>query len=249
MDRIIQLKDPTSGDRQFPITSPQAVRDEHGNTWQDMLDAKQDVISDLATIRSDAAFREVYYCTYGTTTAAEITAAVAAGKLPVCLYASYCLVYGRTTETSHVLICPYGNIIYFVTCNLSTNAWAIQTIILQTSIGASNKLAEAYIAGNANVVDSTTRAVTVAMDPRKTYKYLNASGVTSLAFTLNTPAEPNADNIYRLKFYSGATATAVTFPSGLKYPDGTQPSIEANTYYEITVDEDGWLTCQGFKTV
>lgn len=94
--------------------------------------------------------------------------------------------------------------------------------------------------------DSET-AVTVAMDAGKTYKYMNSTGVASLAFTLNTPSTEDRRHLWTLKFRSGATATNVTWPAGLYYPDGTGPAVEANAIYEISIDEDMCVSVQTYK--
>lgn len=107
--------------------------------------------------------------------------------------------------------------------------------------------AAVYAAATTPIVAGEQTAVTVAMDCGKKYKYMDASGIASLAFTLNAPTDATKANIWYIKFRSGATATNVSFPSGLWYPNGTQPSIEANTIYEIMIDEDYCLTMQAYK--
>lgn len=104
-----------------------------------------------------------------------------------------------------------------------------------------------YNAVNSELVTGDGTAVSVAMDAGKTYKYLNTSGVATLAFTLNAAPSNTKRALWTLKFRSGATATSVTWPSGLFYPDGTVPTIEANAIYEISIDEDMCVAVQTYK--
>ena len=97
-------------------------------------------------------------------------------------------------------------------------------------------------------IDTTTASVSVALAPNKTYKYLLSTGVTSLAFTLATPADAAIDNIYRIKFKSGSTPTSVTWPSGVLYANGEVPTIEADCTYEVTI-EDNCLVCIKYEEV
>lgn len=104
-----------------------------------------------------------------------------------------------------------------------------------------------YNAVNSELVTGNDTAVSVAMDAGKTYKYLNASGVATLAFSLNAAPSNTKRALWTLKFRSGATATNVTWPSGLFYPNGTVPTIEANAIYEISIDEDMCVAVQTYK--
>lgn len=107
-------------------------------------DAKQEEISDLETIRSGAAlgatalqdFTEsdpsIFWATYGTTTYAEISAAVSAGKVVLCWYSSRLYVYGGLS-TYHYFICKLTTTtVYYVRVS-SSNAWNNSSATLQTT--------------------------------------------------------------------------------------------------------------------
>lgn len=53
------------------------------------------------TVSGGGGETELYFCTYGTTTFAEITAALAAGKLPVCIYNDVCYQYAGISNVYH----------------------------------------------------------------------------------------------------------------------------------------------------
>lgn len=107
-------------------------------------DAKQEEISDLETIRSGAAlgatalqdFTEsdpsIFWATYGTTTYAEISAAVSAGKLVLCWYSSRLYVYSGLS-TYHYFICKLTTTaVYYVRVS-SANAWSNSSATMQTT--------------------------------------------------------------------------------------------------------------------
>lgn len=60
---------------------------------------------------------------------------------------------------------------------------------------------------------------------------------TMTSLTLALAANPTSDFVaeYHIMFDSGSTATTVTYPSGIKFPDGETPTIEANKTYEFSI--------------
>ena len=95
--------------------------------------------------------------------------------------------------------------------------------------------------------DTTTTDVSEALVVGKTYKYMPDDGVATLAFTLTPPTEDDVVKFCRFKFKSGATATEFTPPSNLYWPDGEQLLPEANTIYEVMIDEDYCVSVLAFK--
>lgn len=59
--------------------------------------------------------------------------------------------------------------------------------------------------------------------------------ISSLTITLATPSNSTIVNEYMIEFVSGNTATTLNLPSGLKYFNGTIPTIEANKTYQISI--------------
>lgn len=104
---------------------------------------------------------------------------------------------------------------------------------------------------NKNIIDSdtSTTAVSEALVVGKTYKYMPSAGVATLAFTLTPPTETDVVKFWRFKFLSGATATEFTPPSGLYWANGESLVPEANTIYEVMIDEDYCVSVLAFKQV
>lgn len=66
--------------------------------------------------------KELFWCTYGTTTYQEISDEIAAGHLPVVLYNNSICVYCRTASNFHMFTYTYLNYNYYVRVNTS-NTW------------------------------------------------------------------------------------------------------------------------------
>lgn len=64
---------------------------------------------------------DIYWCTYGTTTSAEIETAINAGKCPMVKYTNYTYTLRyRNSSTNHRFVCNYGGKEYSVVCQSST---------------------------------------------------------------------------------------------------------------------------------
>jgi len=64
---------------------------------------------------------DIYWCTYGTTTSAEIETAINAGKCPMVKYNNYTYTLRyRNSSTNHRFVCNYGGKEYSVVCQSST---------------------------------------------------------------------------------------------------------------------------------
>lgn len=68
--------------------------------------------------------------------------------------------------------------------------------------------------------------------------------MSSLTYTLATPADATVANEYHFIFQSGSTATQLVNPEGVKVPDNM--SIESNKVYEISILE-GCLAYQSWE--
>lgn len=96
----------------------------------------------------------------------------------------------------------------------------------------------AWVAGT--IQTDTPRIVTTsaaaALDPNKFYVFPEMS---ALSVTLAAPANNDIVNEYHFRFTSGATATALTLPSGVIQPDDF--TVEANKVYEISIVDNYML--------
>ena len=98
---------------------------------------------------------------------------------------------------------------------------------------------------------ATSTSATVALALGKTTEV-----TLSQATTFTLPSAPTTDlgklREVVLKIKVGSTVYATTWPSGLAWPDGMQPSLEASTYYEFnfSYNIDCWCVAyQAFKVV
>lgn len=80
------------------------------------------------------------------------------------------------------------------------------------------------------VTNSSTGAVSVALDPEKIYHFTGA--LTSLTLTLTSPASGQLAH-YHFDFDSGSTAPTVTIPNTVTMPGGF--TVEASKHYEIDI--------------
>lgn len=93
-----------------------AVDSVNGQTGVVVLDA-----SDVGAMPDSATFDEIYWCTYGTTTSAEIEAALTAGKLPCVKYNDYVYTLRfRNSATNHRFVCNYGGKEKSIACQSGT---------------------------------------------------------------------------------------------------------------------------------
>lgn len=67
---------------------------------------------------------ELYYCTYGTTTFAEITSALSSGKLPVCIYNDRAYTFASYTSSTYIFSSAQSDYLRYATVN-DSNVWAV----------------------------------------------------------------------------------------------------------------------------
>ena len=90
-------------------------------------------------------------------------------------------------------------------------------------------------------IEKTAEDTVVELESNKLYIFPEMS---SLTYTLATPADAAVANEYHFIFQSGATATQLVNPEGIKVPDNM--SIESNKVYEISILE-GNLAYQSWE--
>ena len=89
-------------------------------------------------------------------------------------------------------------------------------------------------------IEKTAEDTVVELQPNVLYIFPE---MTSLTYTLATPADTTVANEYHFIFQSGSTATQLVNPEGVKVPDNM--SIESNKVYEISI-LDGCLAYQSW---
>lgn len=90
-------------------------------------------------------------------------------------------------------------------------------------------------------VEKTAEDTVVELEPNKLYIFPE---MTSLTYTLATPADAAVANEYHFIFQSGSTATQLVNPEGVSVPDGF--TIDANKIYEVSILE-GNLAYQNWE--
>lgn len=89
-------------------------------------------------------------------------------------------------------------------------------------------------------VEKTSEDTVVELEPNKLYIFPEMS---SLTYTLATPADATVANEYHFIFQSGSTATQLVNPAGVSVPDNF--TIDSNKVYEISILE-GCLAYQSW---
>ena len=79
--------------------------------------------------------------------------------------------------------------------------------------------------------------------PNVVYDLGTLSG--SQSFTLATASDATIANAYHWTFETGSTAPSVTWPTGVIWPTGFEPTINANCHYEV-LDRKGYITMLEF---
>lgn len=112
-----------------------------------------------------------------------------------------------------------------------------------TNVDAGKVVGEKGLDGASGVpvrVEKTAADTVVELEPNKLYIFPE---MTSLTYTLATPANTTVANEYHFIFTSGSTATQLVNPAGVSVPDGM--TIESNKVYEISILE-GCLAYQSW---
>ena len=194
---------------------------------------------------------EVYWCTYGTTTSAEIETAITAGYLPCVKYNDYVYVLGyRNSATNHRFICNYGGKEYTVVCQ--SGVWApagTLTFLTSAPVTSVNSKTGAVTLSASDVgalpdtytapvtsVNGQTGAVTVT-DTDTTYTISISGNVITL-----TPSTGTAQSITlpadSVSSVDGKTGSVTVLPSGGS--SGQVLSKASGTNYDVE-----WTTPQG----
>lgn len=112
-----------------------------------------------------------------------------------------------------------------------------------TNVDAGKVVGEKGLDGASGVpvrIEKTAEDTVVELESNKLYIFPEMS---SLTYTLATPADATVANEYHFIFQSGSTATQLVNPAGVKTPDSF--TIDTNKIYEISILE-GCLTYQSW---
>ena len=232
---------PSSGTVQLKhITSPSVSSDAATKGYvDDEVAGKQDVISDLSTIRSGAA--------------AGATAVQPSDLATVATSGSYNDLLNKPTIPAAQVQSDWNE-----ADNTKVDYIKNKPTIPDVS-GKADKVVGAT-SGDVATLDSTGNLTDsglsvfdffvmvedastppASMAPNTVYKYGTLSGNTTFP-PLATPAEPDIANVYCWTFATPATAPTITWPSGITaWAGGSAPTINASKFYEVSV-MDGLAT-------
>ena len=115
--QVLAKKSNTNYDTEWQtVSGGGAVDSVNGQTGTVVLDAE-----DVGALPDDTVIDDVYWCTYGTTTSAEIETALTAGKLPCVKYNDYVYTLRfRNSATNHRFVCNYGGKEKTIACQSGT---------------------------------------------------------------------------------------------------------------------------------
>ena len=115
--QVLAKKSNTNYDTEWQtVSGGGAVDSVNGQTGTVVLDAE-----DVGALPDSTTIDDVYWCTYGTTTSAEIETALTAGKLPCVKYNDYVYTLRfRNSATNHRFVCNYGGKEKTIACQSGT---------------------------------------------------------------------------------------------------------------------------------
>ena len=136
---------------------------------------------------------DIYWCTYGTTTSAEIETAINAGKCPMVKYTNYTYTLRyRNSSTNHRFVCNYGGKEYSVVCQSSTwmpdGTLTFLTSAPVTSVNTKTG-AVSLTASDVGALPSSTSIPTKTSDLTNDSGFITSSDIsagTGISFTSNT---------------------------------------------------------------
>lgn len=194
--------------------------------------------------------QEIFPVTFNTTAVSDILAAVAVGKVPVCVYDNVLYVYSYVDNNQY----------YFTASTITLGKYLRITVSGNT---------ETWYRGQSGLEDSGNR-VNLSGNETKTNKYPNCKSVYgaihpatessqpaggmlpnvrynlgtltgSVTITFASPSDANIENEYKFTFDADSTAPTVTWPNSITNWVGNcldsngEPDIAASKHYEVSV--------------
>lgn len=189
----------------------------HGITSTDITNwnNKSDFSGDYDDLTDKPEIDDVYWCTYGTTTSAQIETALTAGKIPMVKYQDYVYTLRyRNSATNHRFVCNYGGKEKSVVCQSGTWMPNGDLTFLTTSYTAP-----------VTSVNGQTGAVTVSV-PTKVSDLTNDAGYIS-SYTETDPV------------FSASAAAGIT-SSDISDWDGKAETDDLLKMRYVTIATSGW---------
>ena len=178
------------------------------------LAQKQDIISDIDTIRNNAANYK------GTVTGVKING---------------------SSKTPSSGIVDIGNVATSITVNGSSktpSSGVVDIGNVATSVkvdGVSKTPSNGVVdAGYVNKQLITSTSSTMALSPNIYYRNTSTS-LSTLTITLGSIANSNIINEYFVEFTTSSSGTTISLPSTIKWANGETPTFEASTTYQISI--------------
>ena len=189
---------------------------------------------------------DIFVATYGTTTAAEVAAAITAGKIVLVQRDNKLALYAKLQSSTYYFYRAEVDKIVQISVNTGTDAWAQQDhyfVYSSSARSVSNVVNKDSTGSQVPTSYSTYSAIHPAtgssqpaggMEPNVLYNLGELSGSVTIA--LASPADANIANHYYFTFDTGASAPTITWPAGItSWNGGSAPTIAANKHYEISV--------------
>ena len=185
-----------------------------GLATKDELAQKQDIISDIDTIRNNAANYK------GTVTGVKING---------------------SSKTPSSGIVDIGNVATSITVNGSSktpSSGVVNIGNVATSVkvdGVSKTPSNGVVdAGYVNKQLITSTSSTMTLSPNIYYRNTSTS-LSTLTITLGSIANSNIINEYFVEFTTSSSGTTISLPSTIKWANGEAPTFEASTTYQISI--------------
>ena len=185
-----------------------------GLATKDELAQKQDIISDIDTIRNNAANYK------GTVTGVKING---------------------SSKTPSSGIVDIGNVATSITVNGSSktpSSGVVNIGNVATSVkvdGVSKTPSNGVVdAGYVNKQLITSTSSTMTLSPNIYYRNTNAD-LSTLTITLGSVSNSNIINEYFVEFTTSSSGTTISLPSTIKWANGEAPTFEASTTYQISI--------------
>ena len=178
------------------------------------LAQKQDIISDIDTIRDNAANYK------GTVTGVKING---------------------SSKTPSSGIVDIGNVATSITVNGSSktpSSGVVDIGNVATSVkvdGVSKTPSNGVVdAGYVNKQLITSTSSTMTLSPNIYYRNTSTS-LSTLTITLGSVSNSNIINEYFIEFTTSSSGTSISLPSTIKWANGEIPTFEASTTYQISI--------------
>lgn len=202
-------------------------------------------VTDASLVMNIATASGIFWAEYGTTTAAQIDAAVAAGKAVLCNYSNQLYVVSHYDSSSNSIW--FGGVyltnLIYLRLMRSNNAWSsgvsgVQVAIDRVQTLSGNESETTKYPSTAATYDAIHPAVVTTQPaggfvPNVVYDLGELTG--TVTFALATPSDATIANAYYWTFSTGSTAPTITWPANLSWAGGSAPTIAENKKYEIMI--------------